>query len=147
MTSNIHTQIDPRGDLTLAVGEEDKTHFLVCSRVMARASLVFKAMFFGKFMEASPSGFSTSWTVALLGDDPKIFEIVHLIHAQFSSVPTSTHRELFCNLYILADKYLMTYILLPYATCWYTNSPDYENNWYFSFQTIHPRSGRLHGSR
>lgn len=49
--------LDPDGDLHLAVGtaKVNPVRFVVCSRALARASPVFKAMLFGGFSESSSS--------------------------------------------------------------------------------------------
>ncbi|KLU92675.1 hypothetical protein MAPG_11663, partial [Magnaporthiopsis poae ATCC 64411] len=49
--------LDPDGDLHLAVGtaKVNPVRFVVCSRALARASPVFKAMLFGAFSESSSS--------------------------------------------------------------------------------------------
>lgn len=131
MSNDTHTKIDPRGDLTLVVGEEDKAHFLVCSRAVARASPAFGAMLYGQFKEGKPLDPSASWTVTLPDDDPEAIKIVlHIIHAQFKLVPTKVHGHLFYKLYILADKYLMTDILLPFANLWYTDNAAINGEWY-----------------
>lgn len=146
MSNDTYTPIDPRGDLTLVVGEETKAHLLVCSRAMARASPAFSAMLNGQSREAKLwSNPYSSWTVTLPDDDPMAFKIIlRIIHSQLHLVTSKLSRKLFFKLYVLADKYLMKDLILPFATLWYTDDPYYDLEWYGSSFRPQPDELREH---
>jgi hypothetical protein len=50
------TIIDPKGDVVLVVGTEDKVSIRVSSKVLSIASKVFDRMFTGSFKEALELG-------------------------------------------------------------------------------------------
>lgn len=131
-------EIDKQGDIILLVGEHrcevkangDHVHtkavgFRVCSSTLARASPVLKAMLFGKFWEA------TQTTIKLPEDDPKAMKmLLYLIHGDTARLYrfTNTRRKLACcdgesvdriyQIVALADKYVMTRHLRPFAPTW-----------------------------
>ncbi|KAF7530149.1 hypothetical protein G7054_g9665 [Neopestalotiopsis clavispora] len=130
-----HVEIDPLGDKTLIVGtnqcsiDTSGAHehkragsFRVCSRALARSSPVMKAMLFGNFQESRQD------IVRLPEDDPDAMEILlHVVHnnpAPASSIHTSLSISQAYEIVALANKYLMTLQLHPWAkpwTCIYTN--------------------------
>lgn len=130
--------INERGDIVLLVGKftcqikanGDHVHtkavgFRVCSNTLARASPVMKAMLFGKFWEASQT------IIALPEDDPKAMELLlYLIHGDTDKLykfgdPWKVSHEVsdewvdeVYQIVALADKYLMTRNLRPFAKDW-----------------------------
>lgn len=125
------TRVDPCGDLTLVVGEKRNTAFVVCSRAMARASPVFDGMLNGPFMRDKPSDPAFSSTITLENDDTEAFLVVlPIIHGQPNLAPAQVDRQLFCNICILVDRYLMAHLLKPFASVWYTYNPVYRTKWY-----------------
>lgn len=130
--------INERGDIVLLVGEftcqikanghhvhTKAVGFRVCSNTLARASPVMKAMLFGKFREASQT------IIALPDDDPKAMELLlYLVHGDTDKLykfgdPWKENRrvsdEWVDEVYqtvALADKYLMTRNLRPFAPDW-----------------------------
>jgi len=101
------THIDGDGDLQVLVGPE-KRNFLVCSKVLARASPVFKAMLFGGFRESKPTD-GTPWIVTLPEDNFEAAEILfNVAHAQFDRLPsTNLDLRVFYGTLLFADKYDM----------------------------------------
>jgi len=101
------THIDGDGDLQVLVGPE-KRNFLVCSKVLARASPVFKAMLFSGFRESKPTD-GTPWIVTLLEDNFEAAEILfNVTHAQFDRLPsTNLDLRVFYGKLLFADKYDM----------------------------------------
>ncbi|OLN86259.1 hypothetical protein CCHL11_04127 [Colletotrichum chlorophyti] len=113
---------DPDGDLYLEVGEEaDGTPqtYLVCSKALSRASVVFRKMLYGGFAESRPTGGQKAWLVRLPEDDQKPFELMlSIIHLCFDKVPERLElKPLFCFL-VLADRYDATAIARPWAKKW-----------------------------
>ncbi|KAI0377355.1 hypothetical protein F5Y04DRAFT_264440 [Hypomontagnella monticulosa] len=130
--------IDPDGDLHLTVGESNPVTFLVCSKALARASLVWKKLLYGGFAESvQPDRASgEEWIVKLPEDDPKAIEILlDIIHCRFDRVPTSValkpapavDRALkWSDLYqltVLTDKYDLTRSLEPWVGRWLKTVP------------------------
>ncbi|OBR15017.1 Nuclear pore protein-like protein [Colletotrichum higginsianum IMI 349063] len=117
---------DPRGDLTLKVGNEEDTGgkytFVVCSRTLARSSTVFTAMLFSGFAESCPREDSeeSSWTVELPEDSPYSFSLLmDIIHGHFASLPDMLRARDLHDLLILTNKYDMTHVLHPLARTWF----------------------------
>ncbi|TQN69468.1 hypothetical protein CSHISOI_06104 [Colletotrichum shisoi] len=118
---------DPRGDLTLKVGNKEdmggKYTFVVCSRTLARSSTVFSAMLFSGFAESCPkevSEESSSWTVELPEDSPYSFSLLmDIIHGHFVSLPEMLRARDLHDLLILTNKYDMTHVLHPLALTWF----------------------------
>ncbi|KAK0381341.1 hypothetical protein CLIM01_01310 [Colletotrichum limetticola] len=102
---------DDRGDLTLRVGSledgsADVFDFVVCSRALARASPVFRAMLFGGFSESKPEG--DIWIVKLPEDRPAPFSILlNIIHGCFSAVPQKLKLDELYQLLVVTNKYDM----------------------------------------
>ncbi|KAK8001279.1 hypothetical protein PG991_013501 [Apiospora marii] len=128
--------LDDDGDLLLRVGTtmctslqvcSDGTHdhdvahtFRVCSRTMARASLVWKKMLFSGFAESKPK--DGDWIVSLPEDSPEAMStLLGIIHAKFDGVPMLNHiittQHLF-EVTVLTDKYDLTHILRPWSRYW-----------------------------
>ncbi|KAK1625482.1 hypothetical protein BDP81DRAFT_328219, partial [Colletotrichum phormii] len=108
---------DDRGDLTLKVGnleDGDVFEFVICSRALARASPVFRAMLFGGFSESKPEG--EAWVVKLPEDRPAPFSILlKIIHGCFCEVPQSLTLEDIYQLLVVTNKYDM----LSLASTWF----------------------------
>ncbi|CRK16476.1 hypothetical protein BN1723_011005 [Verticillium longisporum] len=118
-------EADPRGDLTLNVGNpsDDPSSsrcFLVCSRTLARISPVFDRMLYGAFAE--PRGKHTAeaaWTVDLPEDPPFAFTIfVTISHGFVHKVPHSLSLDELYGLTVLTHYYDVTHILAPWASRW-----------------------------
>lgn len=124
-------ELDERGDKILTVGAErpdpKKTmRFRVCSRALARVSPVMAAMLFGKFSE------STQDAIDLPDDDAETMEILlSIAHSDFAPAQkvAGIYEEncalrnhlLIDDVYkivLLAEKYLMTAPLRPWAASW-----------------------------
>ncbi|KAF9873762.1 nuclear pore protein-like protein [Colletotrichum karsti] len=126
-------EMDPRGDLTLEVGsntnadandeefEEDEGNnedgtrqlFRVCSKSLARSSVVFCKMLFGHFSE-------TDQGLVSLPDDhiEPMFLALLIIHGRFAKVPSFLTIEELFELVIITNKYDMTNIVRPWINNW-----------------------------
>jgi hypothetical protein len=107
---------DRDGDLHLEVGPREVT-YVVCSRALSRASPVFKRMLSDDFAEAKPA--HGDWVVKLPEDDPAALELLlNAIHGCFDKVPEKLLVPTLYAVATLADKYLLTRILRPWAGTW-----------------------------
>ncbi|KAJ0160946.1 hypothetical protein CTA2_7038 [Colletotrichum tanaceti] len=89
--------LDPYGDLVLRVGdkvEEKPGAYLVCSKALARASIVFAKMLYGSFAERRPSPTGGGahadrrWTVDLPEDRRQPLRLLlDVAHGRFDRVP------------------------------------------------------------
>ncbi|KAK1464054.1 hypothetical protein CMEL01_12815 [Colletotrichum melonis] len=101
---------DDRGDLTLRVGSledgsADVFDFVVCSRALARASPVFRAMLFSGFSESKPEG--DTWIVKLPEDRPApFFILLNIIHGCFSAVPQKLELDELYQLLVVTNNLL-----------------------------------------
>ncbi|KAK8087489.1 hypothetical protein PG994_002463 [Apiospora phragmitis] len=103
--------IDPDGDLLLAIGEEYQTAtpatFRVDSRALTRPSAVFRQMLHGGFAEAQR---------------PARARPTGIFHTQFDKVPQDELKgsriQLIYELAITTDKYDLTHCLRPWAHLW-----------------------------
>ncbi|KAK1976358.1 hypothetical protein LZ30DRAFT_826316 [Colletotrichum cereale] len=124
MASN-PTELDKRGDLVLRLSARDadsdpeppSKDLRVCSRTMARASVVFEKMLFGPFKESQKKG--EDWVVELPKDNIQSMTVILAIaHGCRSIVPDHvTIPELF-ELLVVGDKYSMAHLLHPYLRRW-----------------------------
>lgn len=130
------TRLDPDGDLTLVIGQNSKKRdFVVCSRTLSRASLVFKRMLNGNFLEARPTD-GSPWVVNLPEDHPGVAKILlAIIHSRFDLAPALGERPPTKELYevlVFTDKYDLTRLLRPWAQSWipsadtFSKSTDYN---------------------
>lgn len=122
--------IDPDGDLLLAIGEEypsaTPATFRVDSRALIRASAVFRQMLNGAFAEArrpARDGSGGDWVVRLPEDSPSTFYILlSIFHTQFDKVPQDELKgsriQLIYDLTITTDKYDLTHCVRPWAHLW-----------------------------
>ncbi|KAF6823156.1 nuclear pore protein-like protein [Colletotrichum plurivorum] len=80
---------DENGDLVLIVGPQAEGSFRVCSRTLARASVVFEKMLFGVFAESRSRYHSEDyWEIKLPDDDADSMEIfLNIIHGRPADVP------------------------------------------------------------
>ncbi|KXH31764.1 hypothetical protein CSIM01_09439 [Colletotrichum simmondsii] len=114
---------DDRGDLTLRVGNlenggADVFEFVVCSRALARASPVFRAMLFGGFSESKPEG--DTWIVNLPGDrSAPFFILLNIIHGCFSAVPQKLELDELYQLLVVTNKYDMLSVIFQWASIWF----------------------------
>ncbi|KAK2595509.1 hypothetical protein QQS21_006784 [Conoideocrella luteorostrata] len=121
--------IDRRGDLRVRVGPDQHAdeciEFLVCSRSLARASLVFDRMLYGSFSDSihnQPNNASSNkspWTVRLVEEKPVPFEIfLNITHANVSKVPHILSVDSLYDLAVLTDYYDATTLLIPWIEGW-----------------------------
>jgi hypothetical protein len=84
--------LDPRGDLTLLVGQEGKVGFLVCSRALARSSPYWENMLYGPFEEGKDQQRDgTRWTVDLPEDNPDALRVcLRAVHCKFDIIPRTS---------------------------------------------------------
>ncbi|KXH62511.1 hypothetical protein CNYM01_01722 [Colletotrichum nymphaeae SA-01] len=114
---------DDRGDLTLRVGNlgdggADVFEFVVCSRALARASPVFRAMLFDGFSESKPEG--DTWIVKLPEDRPApFFILLNIIHGCFSAVPQKLELDELYQLLVVTNKYDMLSVIFQWAPIWF----------------------------
>ncbi|KAL0781906.1 hypothetical protein CaCOL14_003241 [Colletotrichum acutatum] len=114
---------DDRGDLTLRVGSledggADVFEFVVCSRALARASPVFRAMLFGGFSESKPEG--DTWIVKLPEDRPApFFILLNIIHGRFRAVPQKLKLDELYQLLVVTNKYDMLSVIFQWAPSWF----------------------------
>ena len=119
MTSSGKLAFDPNGDLTIKAGKE-RREFLVCSRTVARASPVFKAMLYGNFKEARPADPTESWIVELPEDDADSTEILfNIIHSHFDRIPDALSLQSLFAALIVTEKYDMTQLVRPWIKAWF----------------------------
>lgn len=96
------------GDLTITAGKEER-QFLVCSKTLARASPVFKAMLYGNFKEARPASLTEPWVVELPEDDAHSSEVLfNIIHSNFDRIPDALPLQKLFDILVVTDKYDMT---------------------------------------
>ncbi|KAI1736465.1 hypothetical protein F4680DRAFT_432223 [Xylaria scruposa] len=123
--------LDPEGDLCLQVGESPATSFIVCSRTLARASLVWNVMLNGEFKESKRFR-SREEPVDLPEDDPRPMALLlNIIHGRFDRVPSydcvMNIRDLY-DISVVTDKYDMAHVLRPWASGW-LRSTHRLNKW------------------
>ena len=131
------TIVDPSGDLTVQVGEnEHQKTFIVSPKAMCLASPVWRIM-----LEPTVVGGRTR--MDLTNDDPDaLLILLRISHLQFSEVPLHVTYTLLVHLAVLCDKYEMAQLLIPWITPWqvdwktYALKEGYENlffvAWVFS---------------
>lgn len=116
----IETKIDPDGDLTLRVGGQTGKpvqSFRVCASALRRSSQVWKKMLFGPFKESKPA--CGPWLVDLPEDNPDALKILlHIVHANFQLVPSKPSLDELYGTFVLANKYDMISVLMPWARAW-----------------------------
>ncbi|KAJ1324123.1 BTB/POZ domain-containing protein [Microdochium nivale] len=122
--------IDPRGDLWLhaqgvdSAGCADQLRFRVCSRALARASLVFEKMLFGSFAEASGNQSGGDWVIELPDDASSamriLFEIMHSRYQRLTAWSSTqpSFIPLLYDLLVVADKYDCIGLFRPWAASW-----------------------------
>ncbi|KAK8133418.1 hypothetical protein PG984_005430 [Apiospora sp. TS-2023a] len=119
--------IDPDGDLLLAIGEEypsaTPATFRVDSRALIRASAVFRQMLNGGFAESRRPAGGGDWVVRLPEDSPSTFYVLlSIFHTQFDKVPQDELKgsriQLIYDLTITTDKYDLTHCVRPWAHLW-----------------------------
>lgn len=127
------TIIDQHGDLWLhakgtdSLGTDTSTRFLICSRTVARSSVVFDKMLFGGFAESfggKNQNAGSKWEVELPDDAASAMRTLLLImHNRTQDLArTASGSETFVkklyDLMALADKYDCTTLFRPYASSW-----------------------------
>jgi hypothetical protein len=106
-------RLDNSYDITLVVGPTDRSkeqhEFLVCTKTLKLASVVWSAMFSGRFAESLKS------EVHFPEDSPKAFLIVlQIAHFKSQDLPESLSKDEMYDLAIFCDKYELGHIVLPY---------------------------------
>ncbi|KAK1676065.1 hypothetical protein BDP55DRAFT_768239 [Colletotrichum godetiae] len=92
--------------------------FVVCSRALARASSVFRAMLLGGFSESKPE--RDDWVVELPEVRTAPFSILlKIIHGRFCEVPQSLTLEELYQLLVVTDKYDMVSVIFQLASTWF----------------------------
>lgn len=113
--------VDSEGDLRFEVGQETEgttRTLIVCSKAVARASMLFRTMLFGGFAAGKRTA-TSEWTIALPEDNAEAFTtLMHMVHANFKMVPATVTRDQLYEITILTDKYSMTEVLRPWANAW-----------------------------
>ncbi|CCF37163.1 hypothetical protein CH063_01645 [Colletotrichum higginsianum] len=117
------TVLDEYGDLRLCVGAdhaEAPSTYLVCSRTLARSSLVMKKMLFGSFAESRPrDGGQDDWVVQLPDDEPAPMQLMlDIIHGHFAKVPDTMDLDTLHALVVLLDKYDAISVTRPWVQAW-----------------------------
>lgn len=117
------TVLDEYGDLRLCVGAdhaEAPSTYLVCSRTLARSSLVMKKMLFGSFAESRPrDGGQDDWVVQLPDDEPAPMQLMlNIIHGHFAQVPGTMDLNTLHALVVLLDKYDAISVIRPWVQVW-----------------------------
>ncbi|KAJ0160948.1 hypothetical protein CTA2_7039 [Colletotrichum tanaceti] len=126
--------LDEHGDLRLCVGAdhaEKPTTYLVCSRSLARSSLVMKKMLFGSFAESRPRGDMgrDDWVVQLPDDEPAPTQLMlDIIHGHFAKVPGTMDLDTLHALVVLLDKYDAISVTRPWAQAWLQSVKAGKNN-------------------
>lgn len=110
------TEIDPDGDLTLAVGANN-IRFLVCSKTLSRSAPFWKTCLYGPFLESRPAA-GQDWEVKLPEDNPRGLHILLLlVHGLGHKLPPINLRLAF-ETTVLSNKYGMTHALWAVAKTW-----------------------------
>ncbi|OLN95816.1 hypothetical protein CCHL11_02782 [Colletotrichum chlorophyti] len=116
------TILDRYGDLYLHVGADveplTKT-YLICSKALSRASVVFEKMLYGGFSESEATSGDHAWTVDLPEDRSEPLELMlHITHGHFNLVPQKLQLTQLHRFLVLADKYDVLAIARPWAHGW-----------------------------
>ncbi|RDW58953.1 BTB/POZ domain-containing protein [Aspergillus mulundensis] len=111
--------IEPDGDLTIVCHD---TSFQVCSKAIALASPVFKAMFMSNFMEGlsvKNSDPSNPAVVKLPEDDPEAFRIFsNIAHHRLDRLPHQLEIDQLDGLAMLVDKYQCASLIRGVGRSW-----------------------------
>lgn len=112
-------EIDSRGDLKLIVGDE-KVHYLVCSRTLARSASYWNNLLYGPFVEANSTEDGIEWVIRIEEDEPRAFEALMLVvHGQVHKLQhLNIDLDLAFEITVLADKYRMKHCLWNRARDW-----------------------------
>ena len=138
-TTNSTIQLDPSGDLSLLVGDQQK-NVLVSSVALSLASPVWRAMLNPQhgFLEAV----STNRTISWPEDNTKTCLILlRICHLRFSEVPQTISLHDFLNICIFCDKYDTVTLIRPWVSKWQEDlmpsliPKDYDQ-WLFISWTI-----------
>lgn len=139
----LYKEFDKLGDLILMVGTAP-AEFKVCSRAMARASIVFDKMLYGQWAESKhhrridehhegqdhesgngEDGFGR-WTVELPDEDPETFSfILSRIHDDDEKVPNYPDFDTLHMLVIQIDKCDLFHLFARFVGKWTTALNDY----------------------
>ena len=119
--------MDPKGDLVLIVGPEQK-RFQVCSRTMARTSDYWKTLLYGPFKEGRSNNQPADgkeWEVKLGEDTPQTLKIIlDIIHGNIDAVPATLNHDELVALTKATNYFGMTHALRPHWRAWYAKLPD-----------------------
>ncbi|KAK2024073.1 hypothetical protein LX32DRAFT_706265 [Colletotrichum zoysiae] len=123
MNSNGIVELDKRGDLILRFGATNDLR--VCSRTVARSSVVFEKMLFGPFKESKKE--DKEWIVELPDDDILPMSIIlAMAHGCHKIVPSHVPIPELFGLLVLGDKYGMTHLFCHYLHRWLPAANDVE---------------------
>lgn len=111
---------DENGDLILIVGPQAEGSFRVCSRTLARTSLVFEKMLFGGFAESrSRYHGGDYWEITLPEDDADSMDIfLNIVHGRPADVPKTLALRALYDLLTVTHKYDATHVVWPWARDW-----------------------------
>ncbi|KAF2651676.1 hypothetical protein K491DRAFT_567604, partial [Lophiostoma macrostomum CBS 122681] len=128
------TAVDSQGDVMLKLTKnESTTKLLVSSKTLTLASIVFKAMFNGKFAEGQGLSTATPPEVELPDDDPVLMEMLcNITHLRASHILEDLSLSNLADFAILCDKYACVGAVYPWVKLWVQKplskpkQPDYE---------------------
>jgi hypothetical protein len=103
--------IAKRGDVLLQPSKDGKPvgTLLVSSHVLSLASLVFEAMFNGKFLEGQERSAASPRKVALPDDNPEaLILLCKITHLQLGDAPDQVSFDELADFAIVCDKYQCT---------------------------------------
>ncbi|EHA55189.1 hypothetical protein MGG_08044 [Pyricularia oryzae 70-15] len=113
---------DQKGDLRFMVGAEERV-FVVCSRTVSRASVVFERMLYGPFAEKKPDDTDSDWVVKLPEDSSKGLEVIfNVVHARFKLVTDFLGLDDLFDVMVMADKYDTMEPIQPWCRRWAENA-------------------------
>ncbi|KAK2053958.1 hypothetical protein LY76DRAFT_666112 [Colletotrichum caudatum] len=123
MNSNNIVELDKRGDLVLRFG--GKNDLRVCSRTVARSSVVFEKMIFGPFKESKKD--DKEWIVEIPDDDILPMSIIlAMAHGCHKILPDHVPIPELFMLLVLGDKYDMTHVFCHHLRRWVPKADDIE---------------------
>ncbi|KAF5008386.1 hypothetical protein FDECE_5342 [Fusarium decemcellulare] len=110
-------QFDDQGDLWLSVGTRPSQDMRVDSRVLCRASPIFRKMLQGEWIERKPE--HGVWKVVLPDDDSESFALaMDMAHGLFQRIKPEIAPQDLYSLCVVTNKYDMTNVLRPMERSW-----------------------------
>lgn len=114
------TKIDPSGDLTLLLEDEDSSGiivktFLVSAKAMSLASPVWRTM----LDPEGPWRKQHSGNLRMMDDEPDaLLTLLDIAHLNFEEVPATLSFEKLVHLSVLCDKYDTITLVRPWVVTW-----------------------------